>query len=136
MKNTINVAGVTFANENGENRQDIIASLGFGFKTAKLKQTTFEGERAVEVRIGGKLIGYVPKTQLGNPLSHEDELTALVSVYSKGEGKEKYYVTLSAREVPSAKEYAYMKKCCIAAKKPMPAYDKRAYAQYWAVVKA
>lgn len=135
MKDSIKVAGVTFANENGENRQEIIASLGLGFKTAKLKHTTFEGERAVEVRIGGKLIGYVPRTQLSNPLSYADELTALVSVYS-GPSTDKYYVVLTERQTPSAKEYAYMKKCCLAAKRPMPAYDRRAYAQYWAVVKA
>lgn len=135
MKDSIKVAGVTFANENGKNRQDIIAGLGLGFKTAKLKQTTYEGERAVEVRIGGQLIGYVPKTQLSNPLSYADELTALVSVYS-GPDKDKYYVVLTERQAPSAKEYAYMKKLCLSAKRPMPAYDKRAYAQYWAVVKA
>ena len=131
MKATIKVAGVTFANENGQNRQEIIANLGLGWKTAKLKQVVFEGERAVEVRIGNHLIGYVPKTQLGNPLSYETEVTALVEYY-----KDKWYVTLSAREVPSSKEYAYMKKLCLDAKRPMPAYDRRAYAQYWAVVKA
>lgn len=136
MDDHIKVAGVTFDNPDGESRQTILRKLGFGYRYAILKQTTFDGERAVEVRISGKLIGYVPKTQLGNPLSHEEELTALVSCYSKGDGKDKYYVTLSAREVPTSKEYAYMKKCCLAAKKPMPAYDKRAYAQYWAVVKA
>ena len=38
MKNTIKVAGVTFSNDNGVNRQKIIAVLGAGWKTAKLKQ--------------------------------------------------------------------------------------------------
>lgn len=131
MKNSIKVAGVTFANPNGKNRQEIIANLGRGFKTAKLKEVDYEGERAVEVRISGWLVGYVPKTQLGNPLSHADELTACIDIY-----KNKYFILLTERSVPSAKEYATMKRLCLQAKRPMPAYDRRAYAQYWAVVKA
>ena len=138
MKSTIKVAGVTFTNNDGTNRQDIIRNLGTGWKTAKLKQTMFENERAVEVRINGQLIGFIPKTQLGNPLSHETELTAYVEYYpgKSVDASGKWYVTLSERAVPSSAEYAYMKKLCLKAGRPMPAYDKRAYAQYWAVVKA
>lgn len=138
MKDTIKVAGVTFNNPDGTNRQDIIRSLGLGWKTAKLKQTTFDDERAVEVRISGKLIGYVPRTMLSNPLTELDELTALVEYYpgKKISDTGKWHVTLSKRIVPSSKEYAYMKKLCLNAKMPMPAYDRRAYASYWAVVKA
>ena len=131
MKNTIKVAGVTFNNDNGESRQEILKNIGIGWKTARLKQTTFDGERAVEIRVGGKLIGYVPKTQLNNPLSTAEELTAFIGVC-----KHKYYAVLSEREAPSGAEYAYMKKLCLAAKKIMPAYDRRAYAQYWATIKA
>lgn len=138
MKNTIKVAGVTFANPDGRNRQAIIRNLGLGWKTVKLKQVTFENERAVEVYCGKQLIGYIPKAQLGNPLSYEKELTAIIEYYP---GKHvddigKWHVTLSARETPSAKEYAYMRKLCRAANLPMPAYDRRAYASYWTVVKA
>lgn len=137
MKSTIKVAGVTFANENGANRQDIIRAIGAGWKTAKLKQVVFEGERAVEVRIDGHLVGYVPKVQLTNPLSYERELTALVERYSKTpDDIGKWHITLSAREVPSSKEYAYMKKLCRDAGFAMPAYDRRAYANYWCLVKA
>ena len=138
MKSTIKVAGTTFVNKDGVNRQDIIHNLGTGWKTAKLKQTTYDGKRAVEVRIAGQLIGYVPKTQLGNPLSHESELTAFVDYYPPKNINDdgKWYVVLSERSVPSSAEYAYMKKLCIKAGRPMPAYDKRAYASYWAVVKA
>lgn len=138
MKNTIKVAGVTFNNDNGVNRQKILANLGAGWFTAKLKQVTFEGERAVEVRINNTLIGYIPKTQLGNPMSHMPELTAVVDFYPTLDEKSngKWYVTLSERVRPSSKEYAYMKKLCLEAKKPMPAYDSRAYASYWATVKA
>lgn len=138
MKNTIRVAGVTFANEDGRNRQEIIRNLGTGWKTAKLKQTKFDGERAVEVRISGHLVGYVPKTQLSNPLSYKGELTALVEYYPGKlvDDTGKWHITLFERATPSAKEYAYMKKLCAEAKRPMPAYDSRAYASYWAVVKS
>ena len=131
MKDSIKVAGVTFSNPDGENRQDILKTLGLGWKTARLKQTTFENERAVEIRVSGKLIGYVPKNQLTNPLSYETELTVFIGIC-----KHKYYAIAMPRETPSGAEYALMKKLCMKAKIAMPAYDKRAYAQYWAVVKA
>ncbi len=131
MKDSIKVAGVTFANPDGTSRQELLASLGRGFRTAKLKQTTYDGERAVEVRINGKFIGYVPKTQLTNPLSFEQELTAYIDIY-----KNKFFAVLSARVRPSSKEYVTMKTLCAKAGKPMPAYDRRAYAQYWATVNA
>lgn len=131
MKDSMKVAGVTFANPDGENRQDILAALGLGWRTARLKQTTFNGERAVEIRVNKKLVGYVPKTQLTNPLSYETELTGFIGIC-----KHKYYMILMPRETPTSAEYAYMKKLCMQAKMPMPAYDKRAYAQYWATVKA
>lgn len=131
MKNSIKVAGVTFNNEDGTSRQELLALIGRGFRTAKLKQTEYEGERAVEVRINGKMVGYVPRTQLTNPLSFEQELTAYVDIY-----KNKFFVELTPRVRPSSKEYVTMKTLCAKAGKPMPAYDRRAYAQYWATVNA
>ena len=131
MIKSIKVAGVTFNNDNGESRQEILKGFGIGWKTVRLKQTVYNGERAVEVRVNGKLVGYVPKTQLTNPMSRADELTGFIGVC-----KHKYYMVLTEREIPSSAEYAYMKKLCLNAKKPMPAYDRRAYAQYWATVKA
>lgn len=138
MKDTIRVAGVTFNNPDGTSRQELIRNLGTGWKTAKLRQTEYEGERAVEVRISGHLVGYIPKTQLGNPMSEQSELTALIEYYpgKKTNDSGKWHITLSERIVPTAKEYAYMKKLCINAKLPMPAYDRRAYSSYWAIVKA
>ncbi len=126
MKDSLKVAGVTFANDNGEKRQDILANIGIGWKTARLKQTVFDGERAVEVRIGSKMIGYVAKNQLSNELSHETELTCFIGVC-----KHKYYAVLMPREIPTGKEYAYMKKLCLESKTAMPAYDRRAYAVYF-----
>lgn len=138
MKDTIKIAGVTFSNPDGTNRQTILRNLGLGWKTAKLKQAIYDGKRAVEVYCSGHLIGYVPKTQLSNPLSNSNELTLLIEYYP-GKSVDDvgvWHGTLSTRETPSCREYAYMKKLCKDAKLPMPAYDKRAYQCYWAIVKA
>lgn len=134
MKDSIKVAGVTFDNPNGINRQTIIANIGKGWRTARLRQTTFEGNRAVEVRIDGLLVGYVPRTMLGNPLSNAKELTAYVDFYGDKSGK--WFITLYERIAPSGKQYAYMKKLCLETKRTMPAYDERAYAAYFATIKA
>lgn len=136
MKEKINVAGVTFTNTNGTIRQNILKSMSATFQTARLKTVDFvndkgQTEKAIEVYISGYQVGYIPKNQLNNPLAEQTELTAFIA-YCKG----KYYCELTARQVPSAKEYAYMKHICIKSKKTMPAYDTRAYALAWATVKA
>lgn len=129
----IKVAGVTFNNPDGTSRQKILSSF-VGWRTAKLHETVFtpengEPERAVEVCINGNLIGYIPRAQLDNPMSYQSELTVLVSMY-----KDKYYAVLYPRIVPSSKEYATMKRICTQLHRPMPAYDRRAYMSYWAVL--
>lgn len=85
------IAGVTFRNSNGESRQEILKNLGFGWKLADLKQTTFNGERAVEVWIDGKHVGYIPKTDLNSEFSHYAALDALILYY---EEKDIYYAEL------------------------------------------
>ncbi len=126
MKNKMKVAGVTFCNNNGVSRQEILKAIGIGFKTAKLRQTVFEGERAVEVRIGGLLIGYIKKMQLSNQLSYERELTAYIGCMNN-----KYYCELTERERPSSVEYQAMKAFCYQNSMPMPAYDRRAYVVFY-----
>lgn len=79
----IKVAGVTFPNNDGESRQEILKQIGFGFKTAILKQTTFEGERAVEVWIDGKQVGYIPRKELNDPMSYFTELTAQIMYFER-----------------------------------------------------
>ena len=87
----IKVAGVTFCNNDGQSRQEILKQIGFGWATAYLKQTVYNGERAVEVWIEEKQIGYIPKTALNNKLSYYDSLSALILYF---EEKDIYYVEL------------------------------------------
>lgn len=70
---TFRVAGVTFNNEDGTSRQDILRHLKFGDApwaddpedlTATLEETTFEGEQAFAVLVNGYQIGFVPKTSI------------------------------------------------------------------------
>ena len=99
----ISVAGVTFANNDGTKRQDILRNLGFGYKLAQLVQTTFENERAVEVRIDGNLVGYIPRKYLDNPISYNTSLLAQIA-YNDVSGN--YYVILSPIEPPDSEEIA------------------------------
>lgn len=68
---TFRVAGVTFKNEDGKSRQDILRHMKFGDKpyaddpedlTGTIEETTFEGEQAFEVYVNGYLVGHVPKS--------------------------------------------------------------------------
>lgn len=89
---TINVAGVTFANPDNESRQEILKNLGFGYHYAILQQTTFENERAVEVWVDSKLIGYIPRKELGNPMSYE---AILIVQICYNEETDTFYAVLS-----------------------------------------
>jgi len=125
MNNCIKVAGVTFNNPDGESRQTILRNLGFGYHYAILKQTTYDGERAVEVWSDSKFIGYVPKTQLTSPLSYENLLLVQILYY---EEKNIYYAELSELQQPSEAEIAQMKLFCQTNKLAMPPMDRRAFA--------
>lgn len=131
MNNYLKVAGVTFANDNGTSRQDILALLNNSgnWFIAKLEQTTFEGERAVKVFVNNMQIGWIAKAQLDDERSYNKTLTCFV-----GKSKSGYYAQLTETIAPSAKEYHTMKAICSKHGLPMPAYDRRAYAQRWAIL--
>ena len=130
MKETIKLAGVTFKNDDGTSRQDILAGIGRGYVTCKLVETKFQDkktgifEKAIKVFCNRNLIGWIPKRDLENSLTKHKTLTGCIDIY-----KDKYHVTLSAQEHPSSAQYAYMKAVCAKQNWLMPAYDKRAYAQ-------
>lgn len=62
------VAGVTFDNDDGTSRQEIMKNLVGNNKTfisyCDFKYTTFEDEMAIEVYIDKQMIGYVPRTKI------------------------------------------------------------------------
>lgn len=124
MDDYIKVAGVTFDNPDGESRQTILRKLGFGYRYAILKQTTYDGERAVEVWTDSKFIGYVPKAQLDNALSYASILLVQILYY---EEKNIFCAELSELQTPSDAEIAQMKLFCRNNKLAMPPMDKRAF---------
>lgn len=124
MDNHIKVAGVTFDNPDGESRQTILRKLGFGYRYAILKQTTYDGERAVEVWTDSKFIGYVPKSQLDNELSYASILLVQILYY---EEKNIFCAELSELQTPSDAEIVQMKLFCRDNKLTMPPMDKRTF---------
>ena len=67
------VAGVTFDNEDGSSRQEILRHLKFldepyvdevGDYLVSIDETTYDGEPALEVRINDYQVGWVPKTMI------------------------------------------------------------------------
>lgn len=129
MRDFIKIAGVTFDNNNGENRQSILRSLGFGFFSASLVQTTFEDERAVEVWVNGKQIGYIPRAELNNPMSLRRELVCQVFFF---EEKDIYYAELTEFQPVSETEILRMRQFCQLHRTEMPINDFRAYAAFYA----
>lgn len=72
---TFRVAGVTFKNDDGKSRQDILRHMKFGDPpwaddpddlVGELVETTFDGEPAIEVYVNGHLVGHVPKAQIAS----------------------------------------------------------------------
>lgn len=121
----ITVAGVTFANPDGQNRQDILNGLGFGYKYATLVQTTFQNERAVEVWIDSQLVGYIPRKHLSDPISYSETLFAQI-LFSQEIGN--YFVVLSPLEPPSIEEQIATCEYCNLHHKSFPTiFDRRAY---------
>ena len=78
---TFRVAGVTFENDDGENRQEILRHLKFRDEpyaepdtdlTLDLVETTFEDELAIEVHINDYQIGFVPRNKVNEVKSAMD----------------------------------------------------------------
>ena len=64
---TFRVAGVTFENEDGTSRQNILSNLKFVPEEdldVTFTETTYDGAPAIEVHINGDQVGYVPKAKI------------------------------------------------------------------------
>lgn len=128
MDNYIKIAGVTFENPDGESRQKILKDFGFGYRYAILKQTTFENERAVEVWVDSKLIGYVPRTQLSNPLSYEELMLVQIMYF---EEKDIYCAEISPIQHPDEQDIAKITTFCSERCLDIPYIaDKRVYGMF------
>jgi hypothetical protein len=134
MKETLKTAGVTFANPDGESRQEILKSFGDGtFITVNLiKQTYFNPQTKIpELAIAcfekntKKQIGYIPKADIEPEIIKMRQLTGYVSVFN-----DTYYCVLTKQQEPDTKMYSDMKQFCENIHLKPPAYDTRAYIQF------
>lgn len=79
-----NVAGVSYKNDDGTSRQDILRALRFGdepYASASgdmdvdIEETTYNEETAFEVHINGYLVGFVPKAKVSQVKKAMDTFT-------------------------------------------------------------
>lgn len=126
----LNAAGVTFSNPDGEKHQDILYKLASKqrFYVAELKETTFDGKRAVEVWIENKLIGYIPKPYLMCAISRFYKLTAMLDCYQE---KNIWFVRLSIPQLPTSEQKAAMQYLCEENAYEAPIDDIRAYEAFY-----
>lgn len=136
---TCNVAGVTFANEDGVNRQGILRELVDAKKEIcgiSLKKTNYTDNNGVTQmaiacieKTSRQQIGFIPKENITEILKDNcNELTAFIGYNTKGKC---YYVELSPVQAPTKNQYVYVQRACKKAGIPMPAYDERAYKRWF-----
>lgn len=131
------VAGVKFDNENGTNRQTLIANICRNEKKgefrfiAELKATTFVNaqnvtEEAIAVYAGTEQIGFVPRKSIAS-LKGVDKVVAIAGYYEPADA---YTVNLYVHEAPSAKQYSYVKRICDANRWALPLYTRQDYTRF------
>lgn len=74
------VAGVTFANNDGTERQDILEELDLGLIPPEftLETTTYKDEDAIIVYVSGYQVGFIPRVDVPWLMKHFDEAEAVV----------------------------------------------------------
>lgn len=132
------LAGVTFKNDpqdGGRSRQDILKDFvdcGRHILTVDLIYTEYNNEFAIKVKdhTTKQVLGYIPKSDLDKISSQKiRQMTAFIRFY-----KNCYSVQLDRINQPTKEQYCYMKHICEENNLAMPAYDKRAYAEIFALV--
>lgn len=132
------VAGVKFANEDGTSRQEVLAGICKGDKKnehrfiASLVPTTFVNaqnvtENAIAVYAGKDQIGFIPRKDI--PMMTGKKTVVVVAGYY--EPADAYTATLYEHELPTAKQYSYVKRICNENKWEMPKlYTRQAYTAF------
>ena len=91
QETTFKVAGVTFKNEDGTKRQTILRHLKFGDEpyvdpdremTLDLVETTFDDELAIEVRLNGYQVGFVPRNKISQVKAALDSVSWSPDTYN------------------------------------------------------
>lgn len=129
--NETKITGVTFNNEDGESRQEILKSLP-RYVELKLVKTTYNGQFAVKVieLKTNKLIGWIPKSNLDSDIVNCQRLTGIVE-----KTKDTYHVTARRQDVPSGSQYRLISMLCRKFNLEKPVYDKITYGKFLADVR-
>ena len=77
-----------------------------------------------------RIIGCFPESKLSIPF--HNEMTGFIRYNGKG----KYYVSITKRKAPNAKQYHFIKDYCKKNHMEMPAYDIRAYYDIFKMIRA
>ena len=139
---TMTVAGVTFANEDGTNRQGILAGLVgagkdiIGIRLVKQNYTDANNKTTLALgcieRTTGKQVGFIHNADIAEMLEKGiTELTGFIGYNQKGHC---YFIELSEVKAPSKNQYIMVKNTCARAGIEMPTYDVRAYKRWFANV--
>ena len=93
------VAGVTFSNPDGTNRQQTLAEFyrthgGPGTGTGRISRYTYEGDAAFYVLLNNKIIGNIPADEVSSILpiyDNIDKVSVYVDRFTSAEGELIYY---------------------------------------------
>lgn len=94
---TIRVVGVTFSNDDGTNRQDILRHIRFrdppfddAEVCAELRPYDFNGEDAICVMVADQTIGNIPKARVPEIMDHWNNLEGITAIDIIGGGKDEF----------------------------------------------
>ena len=127
------IAGVTFDNEDGTKRQDLLKNLYDHFLdqpfVVQANHTTYENEPAIQLISNGHIIGWIPKTDVDKIPANSINMVCYLNK-SDIDGKTIYFGSVRPAEAPSAKQYAIvMRKYRSHKITKLPIYDKYIYSQ-------
>lgn len=112
VEKTFTVAGVTFANDDGTSRMDILRGLvghTDGSRCA-LTEYSYNGEAAYKVLADGKVIGNIRRDDLQYLIGHIDDLERVVSLdvntFEDDDGRELYHAELTVSFRRSSPAYS------------------------------
>lgn len=132
------VAGVSFSNEDGTERQQAIKDICHGDTKneyrfiATLRPATYTDpstnvtENAIAVYAGYVQIGFIPRDSI-EQMRGIESVVAIASYYGVAE---KYTVNLYEHETPSAKQYSYVKRICNENNWRLPLYTRQEYTRF------
>lgn len=94
------VVGVTFTNDDGTSRQDILAeiveqqNLGAPDPTFRFETGEYEGADSIAVYVDEKKVGFIEKNEVGWLIEHMDEAESIESFEVVGSGQDGYSLGL------------------------------------------